>query len=138
MQSITGFQPTLERTGATVTPSQITACMESLNVPPNNFEEFRKSFLSTVQTVIAGRLEVGGNTFKITPDLSVMKLLKTDFQKIDFLTYAADAARKPLSQIEQITTLINAKKINERVAENDLQRMGRTDGGTAERLRLIR
>jgi hypothetical protein len=116
---------------STVTAQQITSCMETLNIPLQKFEDFRRSFVSAVQTVIAGRLEVGGNTFSVKPDLSVMKLLKTDFARMDFLTLATDAARKPLSQIEQIMALQNAKKLNERNDNHDLHSMGKSDSAGA-------
>jgi hypothetical protein len=121
----------------TVENSQVTECMEALGLLPKVFEHFKKSYINAVQTIIAGRFEIGGNKFNVNPDLAVLETLN-DNQKIHFLTLAADTAKNSLLKVEKIANEIAVKKIqerneeNERNQQNDVTAMGKSDGGTAE------
>ena len=116
---------------STVKPSDITACMSALGVPPNHYKEFSKSYINAIQLVIAGRLEVGGNNFNISSDLTALKMLKNDFQKLAFLTHVSNVARKSLMKIEKTVQNINTM---ERIEHNDLREMENFDTRrTAER-----
>jgi hypothetical protein len=110
----------------TVSKSHVTDCMKALEIPPNDFDRFSKTFYSAVQTVIGGRLEIGGNKFNISPDMTAFATL-SEAQKMDFLTYISDTARKSLYHIEHAANKINAKIYNERNEKNELQRMERAD-----------
>ncbi len=113
----------------TLTTSHITACMAALQVPIAEFPEFSKAYLNAVQVVIAGRLEVGGSTFKLPADTSVLKMLETDEQKLAFLTYTAKAAKDALKIIENV---VQNEDIKERMKRNDIRSMAETDGGRTE------
>lgn len=114
----------------TVKPSNITSCMSALGISPKDYKTFGNSYLNAIQLIIAGRLETGGNSFSISPDLTALKMLKTDSQKIAFLTYTSDIARKALMKIEKTINEINSKERNER---NELREMESSDNrGTAK------
>ena len=116
---------------STVKPSDITACMYALGVPPNHYKEFSKSYINAIQLIIAGRLEVGGNNFNIPSDLTALQMLKTNSQKLAFLTHASNTARKSLMIIEKAVQNLNTM---ERIEHNDLRKMENFDiGRTAER-----
>ena len=116
----------------TVNNSRVTDCMESLEIPPHDFEKFQKSFYVAVQTIIAGRLEIGGSKFNITPDMTAFNEL-SETGKMGFLTLVADTARKSLLHIEKAATKINAKNFNRRNEENELSRMAKPhSGGTRQ------
>lgn len=51
--------------------SQITESMAALRVPPQEIRMFSSSFVSAVQCMIAGRLEVGGSQFSVMPDAAM-------------------------------------------------------------------
>ncbi|MDE6670633.1 MAG: hypothetical protein K2K16_00400, partial [Ruminococcus sp.] len=105
---------------STVNPTHITSCMSALGIPPKDYREFSKSYVNAIQLVIAGRLEVGGSTFNIPADLTALKMLKTDSQKLAFLTYVADTARESLMKIENAVKNVIAE---ERVEKNELRKM---------------
>lgn len=107
----------------TLKPANITACMSALSISPKDYKDFSKSYLNAVQLVIAGRLEVGGNNFKIPSDLTALQLLKTDEQKLAFLTHTANVARECLMKIEKSAQNIEIQERNER---NDLREMENT------------
>lgn len=114
---------------STVKPTHITSCMSALGIPPKHYREFSKSYINAIQLVIAGRLETGGNSFNIQSDLTALKLLKNDSQKLAFLTYAANAARESLMKIEKTVQNIN---ITEGIEHNDLREMENTHTGRTE------
>ena len=114
-----------------VKPEHITSCMSALGIPPKDYKAFSKSYINAIQLVIAGRLETNGNNFNIPSDLTVLKMLKTEQQKLAFLTHAANTARKSLMKIEKAVQNINTIERNER---NDLREMENTHTDrTAER-----
>lgn len=116
---------------STVKPVHITSCMSALGIPPQNYREFSKSYVNAIQLVIAGRLEVGGSNFNIPSDLTALKMLKTESQKLAFLTYAAKTAREALMKIERVARNVNAE---ERIERNELREMENSDTTrTAER-----
>ncbi|MDR2559262.1 MAG: hypothetical protein LBC86_06960 [Oscillospiraceae bacterium] len=110
----------------TIDTSQITDCMAALDIPPNVFEPFKEAYMGAVQTIIAGRFEIGGNVFNINPDLSVIEALD-DSRKMHFLTLVADTARQSLLAVEKIANEISTQISQERIEKNDLQRMGSSD-----------
>lgn len=114
---------------STVNQSNITSCMSRLGIPPQNYKEFSKSYLNAVQLIMAGRLEIGGNKFNIPSDLTVLKMLKTESQKLAFLTYAAKDAHDALMKIEMVAKSINTM---ERIEKNDLREMENTDANRTE------
>ncbi len=114
---------------STVKPTHITSCMSALGIPPNHYREFSKSYINAIQIVIAGRLETGENSFNIQSDLTALKLIKNDSQKLAFLTHVANAARESLMKIEKTVQNIN---ITERIEHNDLREMENTHTGRTE------
>ena len=109
---------------STINPTDITACMSALGVPPKDYSTFSKSYVKAIQIVIAGRLEVGGNNFNIPSDLTALKMLKTESQKLAFLTYVANTARKSLMKIENAVKNVIAEERNEK---NELHEMENAD-----------
>ena len=110
-------------------PSVLAENMAELQVAPKDFECFRKSFISAVQTVLAGRFEIGGSKFNVNPDVTIFKLLDEERQ-IGFLTLVSEFARKLLRRVEKIANELNAKNFNERLGEqNDLSEMGESHAG---------
>ncbi|MBD5159373.1 MAG: hypothetical protein HDT23_03930, partial [Ruminococcus sp.] len=109
---------------STINPTDITACMSALGVPPKDYSMFSKSYVKAIQIVIAGRLEVGGNNFNIPSDLTALKMLKTEAQKLAFLTYVANTARKSLMKIENAVKNVIAEERNEK---NGLHEMENAD-----------
>lgn len=109
---------------STVNPTHITSCMAALGIPPKNYKEFSKSYVNAIQIVIAGRLEVGGSNFNIQPDLTALKMLKTESQKLALLTYVANTAREALMKIEKVAKNLNEE---ERIERNGLQQMENPD-----------
>ena len=109
---------------STVKPAHITSCMSALGISPKYYREFSKSYLNAIQLVIAGRLETGGNNFNIPSDLTALQMLKTDSQKLAFLTYAANTAREALMKIENAAKNVIAE---ERIEKNDLREMENPD-----------
>ena len=84
--------------------------MAELGVPPKDFESFAKSFISSVQAVLAGRFEIGGSKFNVNPDSTIFKSLDEERQ-IGFLTLVSESARKLLRRVEEIANELNAKNI---------------------------
>ena len=109
---------------ATIKPAHITACMSALQIPPSDFGSFSKSFVNAVQLVLAGRLEVGGNSFVMEADTSALKLLQTESQKLFFFTHIANIAREALKNVESVIQNLDTK---ERSARNDLREMADAD-----------
>lgn len=103
-------------------PSETIASMAALRVPPQEFRKFSSSFISTVQCIISGRLEVGGSRFNVVPDAAMFSELQTESEKLGFLNLAANAARKILLNIERAALDLEAAERNERnERENQLQ-----------------
>jgi N12 class adenine-specific DNA methylase len=118
----------------TVKNSQVTDCMEVLGVPPGVFERFKKSYVGTVQAIIAGRFEVGGNKFNVNPDVELFQALD-DNRKMHFLAMVSDTARNSLLSVEKIAneiTIKNLQERNEKNEKNDVSTVGSTDTGAAE------
>lgn len=114
----------------TLTPSEITASMAALRVPPQEFRKFSSSIVSTVQCIISGRLEVGGSRFNVVPDASMFRDLRTESEKLGFLNLAANAARKILLKIERAALDLEAAERNERnERENQLREIHGDDRG---------
>lgn len=109
---------------STVKPTHITSCMSALGIPPKDYRNFSKSFVNAMQIMIAGRLEIGGSNFNIPSDLTALQMLKTDSQKLAFLTYAANTAREALMKIENAAKNVIAE---ERIEKNDLREMENPD-----------
>lgn len=109
---------------STVNIDDIKNCMKRLGIPPKDFKGFRDDFLSAVQVVIAGRMEVGGNRFNIKASNEIFKNLSAQ-QKMFFLNYVSAVARKALMKAENAMNVsMVTKEINERNEQNDLSRMG--------------
>ena len=89
-------------TNQAVTNSQIAEHMRTLNVPPNEFAMFRKCYIGAVQTIIAGRFEIGGSKFDVNPDSSVFRKLGSEDLQIEFLTMVSNTSRELLLKIEKI------------------------------------
>lgn len=98
----------------TVSPEIITGAMQRLQVPPQNALAFRDSFHCAVAAIIAGRLEVGGNSFPIQADAAAIRYM-TDTQRLGFITLTAASAKQVLNQVEQI--------MNDRKAAMQAERM---------------
>lgn len=109
---------------STLQPVNITSCMSALGIPPKDYRNFSKSFVNAMQIMIAGRLEIGGSNFNIPSDLTALQMLKTDSQKLAFLTYAANTAREALMKIENAAKNVIAE---ERIEKNDLREMENPD-----------
>lgn len=80
----------------TVLVENVTNCMKALQVPPNEYKQFQSSYVSAVQSIMAGRLEMGGGRFPVTLDTAAFDALKTDEQRFAFLSLAAKDARAAL------------------------------------------
>lgn len=98
----------------TVSPEIITGAMQRLQVPPQNALAFRDSFHCVVAAIIAGRLEVGGNSFPVQADAVAIRYM-TDTQRLGFITLTAASAKQVLNQVEQI--------MNDRKAAMQAERM---------------
>ena len=98
----------------TVSSEIITGAMQRLQVPPQNALAFRDAFHCAVAAIIAGRLEVGGNSFPVQADAAAIRYM-TDTQRLGFITLAAVSAKKVLNQVEQI--------MNDRKAAMQAERM---------------
>ena len=120
-------------TSQMITNTQIVDCMAKLEIPPKSIEAFRKSYVSSVQTILAGRFEIGGGKFNIVPDATMFKELYKDGQAVDFLGHITETAKEILLEVEKLANEIVFKKQNnnERGGENDVSRMEQTDRGTA-------
>ncbi len=110
--------------GKAYSPESVTGAMRQLGSSPQNAEIFRHSFLTTVATVIAGRLEVGGNSFPTVIDQSVFKIMNEE-QQIGFITMAAAAAKQTLEQVEQV---INGLRNAERMVQDEIRGLSEADG----------
>jgi len=115
----------------TLNTTQITNSMSALNIPPKSFEAFRKSYITAIQTVIAGRFEIGGNKFSVTSDLTVFRTLD-NAQKMHFLSLVSQSARVSLRKVEKTINELNLKEEVNKNDGNDLQAMGKSHGGTTE------
>lgn len=114
----------------TLTPAEVTASMAALRVPPQEFRKFSSSFVSTVQCIVSGRLEVGGSRFNVVPDAAMFHNLRTESEKLGFLNLAANAARKILLKIERAALDLEAAERNERnERENQLRELHENDRG---------
>ena len=102
----------------TVRKASVIECMEALEVPPKDFESFKDTYFGAVQTIIAGRFEVGGNNFNITPDMTAFKALDNSKQ-IHFLAFVSDTARTSLLKVEKIANEIKTKNLIERTEKNE-------------------
>jgi N12 class adenine-specific DNA methylase/predicted RNA methylase len=110
---------------------QLRQIASGFQIAPKDYPVFKQSFNNTVMQIIAGRLEIGGNNFGIKPDSRAFQMLKNNFEKVDFLTFATQTARISLNQIEQIMKEItNKKHIESEEKNNDISRMGQIDGRT--------
>lgn len=98
----------------TVSPEIITGTMQRLQVPPQNALAFRDAFHCAVAAIIAGRLEVGGNSFPVQADAAAIRYM-TDTQRLGFITLTAASAKQVLNQVEQI--------MNDRKAAMQAERM---------------
>lgn len=93
---------------------EIVECMKTLQIPPQDFNTFRKSFMNAVHLVMAGRLETGNNSFQIPANPAAFQMLKTDAERLSFLTYVANTANRALMKIETTVQDITARKLAER------------------------
>ena len=116
-----------------LTVDHITTCMRVLGIPPQEFETFRTGYVTAVQTIMAGRLEVGGGRFPVKLDTSVFNSLATDEQRLRFLSYTARDARSALLKIENIiNNLQAAERMENHERENDLRTVDSSDSRRAE------
>jgi len=109
-----------------ITREMITDYAERLGIPDSVKDDFAADYLNSVQTIIAGRLEVGGNKFGLSSDNKVFKAL-TPTQRLHFLAVCAQSARNALNAVEKI---INNNSEEERMRNNDLRNMDNTDRRT--------
>ena len=96
----------------TLSKTQITNAMEALDIPMQDYIPFRTAYVGAVQTMIAGRLEIGGNKFAVTPDSTMFQAFYAQ-QKISFLTFVGNTARESLMKMEQTEKLIRQERVNE-------------------------
>jgi hypothetical protein len=120
----------------TVKKSSVIECMEALEIPPQEFETFAKSYFNAVQTIIAGRFEIGGNKFDITPNMTAFNALD-DARKMHFLTMVANTAKTALLKVEKVANEIATKNIQnqergELNEKTNLSTVGSSDTGGAE------
>lgn len=109
-----------------VTPESVTAIMQRLNVPPQDVLNFQISFRSTVAAMIAGRMEVGGNSFTVQVDESAIKQMN-DTQRLGFITMAAVSAKQVLNQVEQVMNDRRAAMRAERMVQNEVRGISGAD-----------
>lgn len=109
--------------GKAYSPESVTGAMRQFGISPQNAEIFQHSFLTTVATVIAGRLEVGGNSFPTMIDQSVFKIMNEE-QRIGFITMAAVAAKQTLEQVEQV---MNGLQNAERMVQDEIRGLSEAD-----------
>ena len=118
----------------TVKKSSVIECMEALEISPQEFETFAKSYFNAVQTIVAGRFEIGGNKFALNPDMTAFTALDYT-RKMHFLIMVSNAARASLLKVEKIANEINTKNLQERNELNEeinVSRVGKSHTGTAE------
>ncbi|MBR0484479.1 MAG: methyltransferase domain-containing protein [Oscillospiraceae bacterium] len=82
---------------------EITECMQTLHISPQNTATFRKAFTQAVQSIMAGRLEMNGSSFNVPANPDFFKSLKSDEERFLFLSYAAKTANRALLKIEKAT-----------------------------------
>lgn len=109
-----------------VTPEIVTGTMQRLNVPPQNTAAFHASFHRAVAAIIAGRMEVGGNSFPVQADASIIRNM-TSTQQLSFITMAAVSAKKVLNQVEQVMNDRRATMQSERMVQNEVRGISETD-----------
>lgn len=119
----------------TLTVESIADCMRSLRIPPSEFGTFRTSYVTAVQTIMAGRLSLGGGRFPVKPDSTAFMALADDTQRYLFLSHAARDARAALMRIEDTIHNLNEMERNEQYErENELRELEQADyRGAAER-----
>ncbi|MDR2558165.1 MAG: hypothetical protein LBC86_01270 [Oscillospiraceae bacterium] len=122
----------------TVQKSSVIGCMEALGVPPQEFEQFKVTYFNAVQTIIAGRFEIGGNKFDITPNMTAFLSLD-DTRKMHFLTMVANTAKSSLLKVEKVANEIATKNIQNQERgelnekhETNVSTVGSTNTGAAE------
>ena len=122
------------------TRQTVIECMRKLQYPVNDVTEynrFQNAYISAVRTIIAGRLDIGGNHFYSKPEHSLFSEF-TDEQRMAFIAHAATTAKNALMQIENVCNRMNdieRMNRNERnqsnlrtVAENDTGRTAESSG----------
>lgn len=112
--------------GRAYSSEYVTAAMQQLGVQPQNAETFKNSFLTTVATMIAGRLEVGGNSFPTVTDQSIFKIM-TEEQQIGFITMAAAVTKRTLEQIEQVVADLQKQRA-ERMVQDEVRGISEAGG----------
>ncbi len=137
---MTPEQNLLQELTARACPNEsILPLMERLGVSPEQATRFGRSFVSTVRTIIAGRLEIGnnqlGDQLPAAADNAAMGMLQTSEQRLAFLAAASKAARTALLQVEHIVTEQNFAAQAERMERNGVQSISGTDnrGAVADR-----
>lgn len=86
-----------------------------LGVSRSNSNEFAKAYYSAISTIIAGRLEMGGNKFNVISDNSFFSTL-THNQRLYFLMMCTESARNALDAIKEVVKVNNE---TERTKNND-------------------
>ncbi|MDD5947192.1 MAG: helicase-related protein [Oscillospiraceae bacterium] len=112
-----------------VTGTKIANCMAELNVPYSQAAQFRKAYLNMVQLMIAGRLEIGGNSFGIQPNTDALQMLPTVEQRFALLAHTAASAREALSSVEYVIQNLPTTRKTERMEEHDLRSMVQSERG---------
>ena len=102
--------------------------MQTLGIAPQKYQAFYLSYIRTVATVMAGRLEMGGNALQTNADTTILSELPTDELRMRFLAFAARDARDALNKIEEIVLQTQAEKAERK--EQDEQDELRSMGGT--------
>ena len=115
-----------------LTVDQITDCMRELNIPPQDYDAFRLSYVTAVQTIMAGRLEIGGGKFPVRLDPRAFMALETDEQRLRFLSHTARDAKAALMHIENIINNMQAMERKENYEQNDLRTVDSPDSRRAE------
>lgn len=114
---------------STLTPDYIAETMKHLNVPLLYFQKHTRSILTTVQCIMAGRLEIGGSHFEVTPDSTLFNELQTESEKLGFLSFAAKVARDALLKIEKAALEWEAAERMEQYGEDQLPEIHGNDRG---------
>ena len=86
-----------------------------LGISRSNSNEFAKAYYSAISTIIAGRLEMGGNKFNVISDNSFFSTL-THNQRLYFLMMCTESARNALDAIKEVVKVNNE---TERTKNND-------------------
>ena len=105
----------------TMYEQDILDAMIALKISPEKQKEFSQAYVNAAQLILAGRFEIGGNTFGVQADVNFYASLPLE-QRLPFLKRVSASSRNSLLKVEN-----TINKINERKRNNEIRRMDQAD-----------